>query len=442
MESRSARPSIGRWYILLLISLMYLVAYLDRVNISTAAPEISKEFGFDKVTMGFIFSAFVWAYAIFQVPGGWLGDRFGARNVLTTIVVYWSAMTAATAAATGAFSFIAVRFLFGIGEAGAFPCATRAMQLWYPREERGFVQGITHSASRLGAAIAPMLVVVIMTTLGWRSVFYICGALGLVWSVWWYLSYRNFPEEHALVDRAELAYIRGTDEKGNVNAANVEMKADVPWGALLRSPNMWAIMAAYFTYVYCLWIFLSWLPSYLVDFRHFTLLKVGVFASLPLFAGVIGDTVGGLATDWLLKKTGNTRLARRSVAITGLLGCAVFIVPAGVTENAYTAVWCLTAAMFFLECTIGPSWAVPMDVGAKHSGTVSGMMNMAGNIGGALSPIVFGYLAQIGNWQAPFIVAACLLVGGCAVWAFWLDPEASVIDDDYGLPSPAGVAAE
>jgi len=422
------RRSFGRWYILVLICVMYLITYLDRVNISTAAPVISKEFGFDKITMGVIFSAFVWAYAIFQVPGGWLSDRFGARPVLATIVAYWSVMTAATAAATGALSFIVIRFLFGVGEAGAFPGATRAMQLWYPRSERGFVQGITHSASRLGAAIAPPLVVLIMTNLGWRSVFYICGAAGLVWAVWWFISYRNLPEEHGMVNRAELGHIRGIDEKGQVKEAYIEKKAaSVPWGTLLKSPNMWAIMCAYFTYVYCLWIFLSWLPSYLVDFRHFTLLKVGIFASLPLFAGVIGDTVGGLATDWLLKTTGNTKFARRSVAIVGMIGCCVFIVPAALTADAYTAVYCLTAAMFFLECTIGPSWAVPMDVGGKYSGTVSGMMNMAGNIGGALSPLVFGFLVQYGNWQAPFIVAAALLVAGSAVWLFWLDPDRHVL---------------
>src|SRR6266481_7006473 len=172
-EAEQTSPSHGRWYILGLICLMYLITYLDRVNISTAAPAISEEFGFDKITMGVIFSAFGWAYASFQVPGGWLSDRFGARPVLATIVAYWSAMTAATAAATGAISFMVIRFLFGAGEAGAFPGATRAMQLWYPREERGFVQGLTHSASRLGAAIAPPLVVLIITTLSWRWVFYL-----------------------------------------------------------------------------------------------------------------------------------------------------------------------------------------------------------------------------------------------------------------------------
>ena len=428
MDGQIKRAGKSRWYVLFLISLMYLITYLDRVNISTAAPEISKEFNFDKLTMGAIFSAFVWAYALFQIPGGWLGDQLGPRRVLTAIVTYWSAMTALTSLATGWVSFVAVRFLFGAGEGGAFPVATRSMQLWYPRQERGLVQGVSHSASRLGAAIAPPLVVAIMTTLGWRWVFYICGAIGILWSLLWYFTYRNMPEEQPSVSRDELAYIRGVDEKGAIKPPQVEKATTVPWATLFRSPNMWAIMCAYFTYVYCLWIFLSWLPSYLVDFRHFTLLKVGIFASLPLWAGVVGDTVGGVAVDWLLVKTGNTKLAHRAVAIVGMLGCAVFIMPAAMTEDAYVAVYCLTAALFFLECTIGPSWAVPMHVGGKYSGTVSGVMNMAGNIGGALSPLVFGALVQYGSWVAPLVVAAALLVFGAGVWAFWLDPEASVLE--------------
>ena len=428
MASRGSRAGKSRWFVLFLISLMYLITYLDRVNISTVAPVISKEFGFDKATMGAIFSAFVWSYALCQIPGGWLGDRFGPRHVLTAIVGYWSVMTALTAAATGAASFIALRFLFGVGEGGAFPVATRSMQLWFPRQERGLVQGVSHSASRLGAAIAPPIVVAIITTLGWHWVFYICGAVGILWAVLWYVCYRNLPEEQESVSKEELAYIRGVDAKGNIKPPQIEKTASVPWGTLFRSPNMWAIMCAYFTYVYCLWIFLSWLPSYLFEARHFTLIKVGIFASLPLWAGVVGDTVGGVAVDRLLMKTGNAKLAHRTVAIIGMLGCAACIVPAALATDGYVAIACLTGAMFFLECTIGPSWAVPMHVGGKYSGTVSGVMNMAGNIGGALSPLVFGFLVQLGSWVAPFVVAACLLVFGAAVWAFWLDPEVSVLE--------------
>ena len=213
---------------------------------------------------------------------------------------------------------------------------------------------------------------------------------------------------------------------------------------MLTSANMWAIMLAYFTYIYCLWIFLTWLPTYLFEARHFDLVRVGLLASLPLFAGVVGDTVGGLATDWLLQRTGNAKLARRSVAITGLLGCAVCIVPAALTADAFVAVAGLTGAMFFLECTIGPSWAVPMDTGGKYSGTVSGLMNMAGNIGAAVSPVAFAYLAEFYSWQVPFVVAAVLLVAGAAIWAFWLDPERSVVErkrePEAGAATPAPTA--
>jgi sugar phosphate permease len=440
-DAQQAPRSFGRWYILGLICLMYLITYLDRVIISNTAPEIRTEFGFDQKTMGWIFGSFVLAYALFQVPGGRLSERFGPRAVLAGLVAYWSLMTAAVGLAGSAPAFMILLFLLGVGEAGAFPGATRAMQMWFPRRERGFAQGFTHSASRFGAAIAPPIIGAIILTLGWRWAFYICGAIGAFWAVAWYAFYRNMPEQHAMVNPAELERIRGLDDKGRLKQV-ATARPKVPWSTLLQSPNMWAIMCAYFTYVYCLYIFLAWLPSYLVGARHLTAVDARLLTSLPLWAMVVGNTVGGLATDWLLHKTGRTRFARRSVAIVGMLGCAGFILLAALVEDAHAAVYCLTGAAFFLECTIGPSWSVPMDTAGEYSGTVSGMMNMAGNIGGALSPVVFGYLADAGYWHAQFVVAATLLILGAAIWAFWLDPERSVVERHGVLPVAVPAAAE
>ena len=440
-DAQQAPRSFGRWYILGLICLMYLITYLDRVIISNTAPEIRTEFGFDQKTMGWIFGSFVLAYALFQVPGGRLSERFGPRAVLAGLVAYWSLMTAAVGLAGSAPAFMILLFLLGVGEAGAFPGATRAMQMWFPRRERGFAQGFTHSASRFGAAIAPPIIGAIILTLGWRWAFYICGAIGAFWALAWYAFYRNMPEQHAMVNPAELERIRGLDDKGRLKQV-ATARPKVPWSTLLQSPNMWAIMCAYFTYVYCLYIFLAWLPSYLVGARHLTAVDARLLTSLPLWAMVVGNTVGGLATDWLLHKTGRTRFARRSVAIVGMLGCAGFILLAALVEDAHAAVYCLTGAAFFLECTIGPSWSVPMDTAGEYSGTVSGMMNMAGNIGGALSPVVFGYLADAGYWHAQFVVAATLLILGAAIWAFWLDPERSVVERHGVLPVAVPAAAE
>jgi nitrate/nitrite transporter NarK len=244
------------------------------------------------------------------------------------------------------------------------------------------------------------------------------------------------------VSHAELARIRGLDEKGQIKNANVAKRPRMSWKLLLMlfsHGNMWAIMCAYASYIFSLWFFLSWLPTYLVEYRHFTLIKTGLYASMPLAAGVVGDAFGGWLTDKLYVRTKNLKFSRRSVAITAMLGCGSLTMLAALAANPFTAVYCLTAAMFFLEMTIGPAWAVPMDVGGEFSGSVSGMMNMGGQFVGALSPTIFGIFFAKGSLVAPFSVSAGLLFIGAAIWAFWIDPEASVIDRGAGTGPSVGV---
>jgi sugar phosphate permease len=422
-----AKRSHIRWYVLLLISLMYMITYMDRSNISIAAPAIAKEFGFNKTEIALVFSAFAWAYAAGQVPGGWLADFFGPKRVLLVIVPFWSLMTAATAWASGATSLFVVRFAFGLGEAGAFPTASRAMQLWFPKSERGFVQGMTHCFSRLAIAITPLVAVVIMNAWGWRWIFYIFALLGIAWSVVFFYFYRNRPEDEARVNAAELAYIRDTPN-GEISPVATRLRSDVPWRAIFTSPNMWFIAAAYGCFFYGAYFYVSWFPTYLLEFRHLSLNSVGYLASLPLISAMFGDLAGGLLTDHVLRKTGNLRLARRVVAAPGLLLAALLLIPAGTTDSAITAVLCLTASNFFLELVLGPAWAVPMDVGGTSSGTVTAVMNMVGAIGASISPLVFGLLVERGSWVAPFYVTAGVLAAGSLIWIFLIDPEKSVVD--------------
>ena len=421
-----------RWFVLFLISLMYMITYMDRSNISVAAPSIAKEFGFSKTEIGLVFSAFAWAYALGQVPGGWLADYFGPKKVLLAIVPFWSLMTAATAWASGAVSLFAVRFAFGLGEAGAFPTASRAMQLWFPKSERGFVQGMTHCFSRLAIAVTPFIAVQLLSAWGWRSIFYSFAVLGLLWSVVFLVFYRNRPEDEPRVNAAELGHIRGTAASGEVSPSGTLLRSNVPLRTIFSSPNMWFIAAAYFCFFYGAYFYVSWFPTYLLEYRHLSLKSVGYLAALPLISAMIGDVVGGLLTDFILRKTGNLRLARRGVAAPGLLLAALLLIPAGTTGSAMVAILCLTASNFFLELVLGPAWAVPMDVGGTSSGTVTAAMNMVGAIGASLSPLVFGLLVEHGSWVAPFYVTAAILMSGSLIWIFLIDPERSVVEPRDG----------
>jgi sugar phosphate permease len=410
---------------------MYLIAYMDRSNISVAQPEIAKEFRLNKTAMGLVLAAFTWAYALGQVPAGWLGDRFGPKKVLAVIMSWWAIAAAMTGAALGLNSLFSARFLLGLGEAGAFPVASRGMQLWFPRSERGRIQGTTHFFSRFAVAVTPFVAGSIMLAFGWRAIFYTFGSLGVIWAVAFSFFYRNLPEEHKSVNIAELAQIRGLNPDGSVRAPNTD-RQPAPWKRIFSSPNMWYISLGYSCFFFGTNFYLTWYPTYLREHRHLSLQALGLIGSLPLFAGMLGDVTGGSLSDHFFKRTGDARFARRIVAAPGFLLAGIFVIPAAMTHNAGASVLFLAISFFFLEFVIGPAWAVPMDVGGQFSGTVTGIMNMAGALAASLTAIVYGGLFDRGFWIAPFFVSAGVMLVGALIWTFLIDPERSVVDAPSG----------
>ena len=406
MSSIAARPTKVRHIILWLTVLLYMVTYFDRVLISVAMPEIQKEFGFSTVTVGWIIAAFQISYALFQVPGGWMGDVIGPRRMLTLIVTWWSAFTAFTALSWSVNSMIVMRFLFGMGEAGAFPNATRSLSRWMLPAERGWAQGVTHAGARLGAAITPVMVAYLIYHFGWRMPFYVFTVVGLVWAGVWYWYYRDNPAEHKSTNQAERDLIQ------NAWGAAPKRRSP-PWGAILSSPQMWVLAATYFCYGYAINMFLSWFPKYLEAARGMTLTQMGIFASLPLAAGVIGDLAGGWFSDEIIKKTGRIKFARKVVAVTGFFIAAIVCPLAVMEPDPYISAALFCLAVFSLELVVGNAWAVSLDVGGNYAGSVSSVMNTLGNIGGTIMAVATGYIVTSYSWDmAFFVVAGLSLVGG------------------------------
>ena len=404
-------PTRVRHLVLALTVAAYFITYMDRVNISSAVPVIQKELGYSMITMGWILSSFRWGYALFQIPGGWLGDRIGPRRALALIVTWWSIFTSATALSWSATSMAAFRFFFGVGEAGAFPIATRSLSRWILPSERGFAQGITHAGSRVGAALTPAIVVVLMASYGWRMPFFAFGAIGLLWAAGWYWFYRDTPAEHASVSNAERDLLLSS--VGGGRAPHVRR---VPWGRILRSSTLWTLSLMYFCYAYCISVYLDWFPKYLHEHRGFDLKHMGIYASLPLFAGTGGALIGGWLSDHWAKRSGDLKTARRSVAVAGFLLAAGAILPATFTASAAVSVWYTCLAVFGLETTVGVSWAIPLDIGGDYAGSVSSVMNTCGNIGGAVSATVLAYLVQSYGWNVPFVVTSALCVTAAALF--------------------------
>jgi sugar phosphate permease len=407
-----------RHLILFVLCLMYFIAYIDRVNISVAGPTMRKELGLTPTELGLIFSAFAYPYAVMQIVGGWMSDRFGPRLVLAVLSLLWAAATILTGVSWSIASLVVFRMLVGVGEGGAFPTATRAFAGWLPVRERGFAQGITHSFARLGGAVTPPIVLAIVAGYGWRASFYVLGAASLAWTAVWVASFRNTPDEHPWVTGAELAAIRAGGE--STGAA----RGPTPWRQIVS--RMWLVTVVDFCYGWSLWVFLTWLPSYLSDARGFTLDQMALMTTLPLLAGVVGDTLGGVTSDAIFRRTGKLRLARRAMLVVGLGGAFAFILPAVVTGSALGAVCLLAAAFFFLELTNAVLWTLPLDIAGQYAGTASGVMNTGFGVAGMISPVAFGVLIErTGHYELPFFISAGLLLVG-AVCSLGIDPTLKV----------------
>jgi MFS family permease len=397
--------------VLLMLCLMYFITYLDRVNVSTAAAGFGKEFNLTKTEIGLVFSAFAYPYLIFQIIGGWVSDKFGARRTLIWCGVLWAVATILTGFAGGLISMLLARLLLGLGEGATFPAATSAMSRWVPKESRGFAQGITHAFSRVGNAVAPAAVVYIMATHGWRESFYVFGAISLVWVVVWAWVFTEDPAQHPRITAQELATLPP------VKKTNLQ----VPWKPLFR--RMLPVTIVYFCYGWTLWLFLSWIPQYFLHSYDLDIKKSALFASSVFFAGVVGDTLGGIVSDRILKNSGNLKRARSYMVSICMLLTLLSLLPLMFTHNLYVSILSLGAGFFFAEMTIGPMWAIPMDIAPEYSGSASGMMNTGSALAAILSPVLSGYLIdKTGNWELPF-VGSMVLMGLGVILAFRMQPD-------------------
>lgn len=405
--------------VLAVLCLMYLVMYIDRVNIATVAPQMSADLGLNNTQFGLAISAFSYPYALFQLIGGWVSDRFGPRRALMLSGVLVCVATLCTGLVGGLSSLIAARIVLGFGEGSAFPTATRALSVWLPRARWGFAQGITHAASRLGNALAPSLIAGLLVYTSWRGSFMAMGLLGLGWvGLWWWL-FRDDPRQHMGLSAPERAQLPPLREAGATAAS-------VPWLKLAR--RMLPVTAVDFCYGWTLWVFLTWLPSFFFKSFHLDLKHSALFSSGVLLGGVVGDSVGGWVSDWLYRRSGSLQTARRNLIVVGMLGAFCCLIPVVLIHELSTVAICLSAACFFSELVVAPIWSVPMDIAPHYAGSASGMMNFGFGIAGILSPVVFGRLVDVtGSWAIPFYGSLALLLVGAAL-SFWMRPDRPFVE--------------
>jgi ACS family glucarate transporter-like MFS transporter len=416
MPQERQRPTHVRYWVVVFAVALAVVTYIDRVCISFAAPVIMTDLHLSPVQMGYAFSAFAWAYALFEIPGGFLGDWMGARRVLLRIVLWWSFFTAATGWAWNFVSLMATRSLFGAGEAGCFPNLTKTFTTWLPHHERVRAQGIMWLSARWGGAFTPPLVYLAIKAMSWRHAFELFGGVGVVWAVFFYAWYRDHPRDNRSLNAAERQLLAP-------NEALASGHADVPWRKLVRSPQVWLLCAQYFCSSYGWYFYITWLPTYLKQARGLNLGASAILGILPLFMGGLGSAASGFLTAPLTRLTGSVLKTRRLLAYVGFSGASILLVVSTRMHNPVPAIIAMGFASFSNDLVMPGSWGACMDIGGKYAGTVSGAMNMMGNLGGAASPTIIGYMLRWtrNNWDMTFYVSAAVYAMAVVLWRF-LDP--------------------
>src|SRR5262245_58945647 len=390
------QPSRARFTLLRFAFALSAVTYLDRVCIATAASSIREELHLTAVQMGWVFSAFTLAYAIFEIPSGRLADRIGPRKVLARIVLWWSAFTMATGAAWSYSSLLAFRFLFGAGEAGAFPSASRSFAQWFPVRERGRAHGVIFMGTRLGGALAPPLAIALIETVKWRASFWIFGMLGVFWAAAWWKWFRDDPAKHPSVSTAELQVIQ--EERGSISEDR-----KIHW-RLLLNVNLLLICLTYFCFGYGLYFYLTWLQTYLREARGFSANAASGLASVVLLSGAAAAVLGGLWTDHWVKRYG-LRIGRSGVIAITLITSGLILAAAALSGKAVASALLIAVAAGVADLSISSAWAVCLDIGGDAAGTVTGCMNTFANAGGAIAPIAMAYAVEWwGSWTIPLLI--------------------------------------
>lgn len=413
-----------RWFLIGWMFVVSAVAYLDRVNISIAGQAIQKDYGLTDVQLGWVFSAFLIGYAMFQVPGGWLADRYGPRLVITVGVVWWGLFTMLTALvpsgmATSVALLVGARFVLGLGEAVLFPSSNKLVAAWIPSSERGLANGLIFAGVGAGAGFTPLFIIYILTHWGWHCSFYISAGIGLIVGLVWFLLVRDTPQQHPLVTAEELSRI----ETGIPVATNGH-EPPPPWSAILGSRNVWVVTASYFAYCYVTYIFFTWFFIYLSRVRGLDLKSSALYSMLPFIAMVCGAPLGGWVADWFTRHY-SKRAGRCGVAALGLLFAAVFLAVATQVESARLASIVLAGGAGAIYLAQSAFWSVTADIAGKSAGTVSGLMNMGGQIGGATTASLTPWIAEHFGWTASFLVAAGVCLFGSFAWLL-VKPETHI----------------